>query len=100
MDLRKPLAHANLPLRFPQQQSSGIGGLISTIEIDGQFLALNSWQIKGEKRIVGHRSCGAVQDAKHFVIKTDSLRESCRLRQSLQRFSHNWRIIRASPIYA
>jgi hypothetical protein len=54
--------------------------LISTIEIDGQFLALNSWQIKGEKRIVGHRSCGAVQDAKHFVIKTDSLRESCRLR--------------------
>ena len=45
---------------FASRNSNGpAGGLVSAIEIDGQFLALEAWQIAGEQRIVDYQRCGA-----------------------------------------
>jgi len=50
---RKLPAHTKLALRLSQQQQTGIGGLRATVKIDCEFLAVDSWQVEGERRIVG-----------------------------------------------
>jgi len=41
--LGKPPTYAELPLRLPKQKEAGIGGLISTIKINCEFLATDGW---------------------------------------------------------
>jgi hypothetical protein len=56
---RKPPAHTKLALRLAQQQQTGIGRLGAAVKIYCEFLALDGWQVEGERRIVGHGGCGA-----------------------------------------
>ena len=55
---RKPTAHTKLALRLAQQQQPGIGRLGATVKIYCEFLALDGWQVEGERRIVGHGGRG------------------------------------------
>ena len=55
----KPPAHPELALRLPQQQQAAIRGLVAAVKIHCEFLAANSWQVEGKRRIVGHGGCGA-----------------------------------------
>ena len=54
----KPPAYAYLPLRLPKQKEPAIGGLISSIKINCEFLAMDGWQIEGEQSSFGHDGCG------------------------------------------
>jgi hypothetical protein len=56
---RKPLADTNLALGLWQQQQPGMRGLIASVEIYGDFVAMNRWQFEGKRRIFGHGGCGA-----------------------------------------
>jgi hypothetical protein len=62
----KPLAHTKLALRLAQHQQPGIGGLIASVEIYCDFLAVNGWQVEGKRRIFGHGGCGALRLHKQF----------------------------------
>jgi hypothetical protein len=65
---RKPPAHTQLALRLAQQQQTGIGGLVAAVKIYCDFLAVDSWQVEGERRIVGHGGCGGGADARGSSI--------------------------------
>ena len=91
----KPLTHAKFPLRFPQEQEPGIGGLGSSLKINCEFLALDGWQIKGEQRSFGHGGCGAAQIREALCLDTKLLRESRGLRYSRHTFPHTCCIIQA-----
>lgn len=54
----KPTAYAYLPFRLPKQKEPAIGGLISSIKINCEFLAMDGWQIEGEQSSFGHDGCG------------------------------------------
>jgi hypothetical protein len=41
--LGQPPTYTKLPLRLPKQKEPGIGGLISSIKINCEFLAMDSW---------------------------------------------------------
>jgi len=57
----KPPAYAYLPFRLPKQKEPAIGGLISSIKINCEFLAMDGWQIEGEQSSLRHDGCGALQ---------------------------------------
>jgi hypothetical protein len=57
--IRQPLTDPKLPLGLTQQQETSIRGLVATVEINCEFLAMNGWQIKGEQRRFCHDGCGA-----------------------------------------
>jgi hypothetical protein len=54
----KPTAYAYLPFRLPKQKEPAIGGLISSIKINCEFLAMDGWQIEGEQSSFRHDGCG------------------------------------------
>jgi len=56
---RKPPAHTELAVRLPQQQQTGIGGLVAAVEIHCEFLGADRWQVEGKRRIVVHGGCCA-----------------------------------------
>src|SRR5215467_16088380 len=95
-DLSKPPAYAYLPFRLPKQKEPAIGGLIASIKINCEFLAMVGWQIEGEQSSFGHDGCGGREYAKHLVLATDLLRESRGSCHSRHAFPHISRIIRAS----
>jgi hypothetical protein len=72
----KPPAYAYLPFRLPKQEEPAIGGLISSVEINCEFLTADGWQIEGEQSSFGHDGCGGREYAKHLMSTTDLLRES------------------------
>jgi hypothetical protein len=39
----KPPAYAYLPFRLPEQKEPAIGGLISSVKINCEFLATDGW---------------------------------------------------------
>jgi len=55
---RKPPAHTERALLFPQQKQAGVGGLGPAVKINCDFLAADRWKVKGKQRIVGHGGCG------------------------------------------
>jgi hypothetical protein len=91
----KPTAYAYLPFRLPKQKEPAIGGLISPIKINCEFLAMDGWQIEGEQSSFGHDGCGGREYAKHLVSTTDLLRESRGSYHSRHTFPHISCIIRA-----
>jgi hypothetical protein len=40
-------------------RSSSVGGLVTAVKINCDFLAADRWKVKGKQRIVGHGGCGA-----------------------------------------
>jgi hypothetical protein len=64
----KPPAYANLPFRLPKQKEPAIGGLISSIKINCEFLAMDGWQIEREQSSFGHDGCGALQIREALVL--------------------------------
>ena len=78
----KPPANAELALRLPQQQQTGVRGLVAAVKINCEFLAPDRWQVEGKRCSVGHGGCGArlIRDA--IRLDTDLLRESPALRHS------------------
>src|SRR5215813_979105 len=92
----KPPAYADLPFRLPKQKEPAIGGLISSIKINCEFLAMDGWQIEGEQSSFGHDGCGGREYAKHLVSTTDLLRESRGSCHSRHAFPHISCIIQAS----
>jgi len=92
----KPPAYAYLPFRLPKQKEPAIGGLISSVEINCEFLTMDGWQIEGEQSSFGHDGCGGREYAKHLVSTTDLLRESRGSCHSRHAFPHISCIIRAS----
>src|SRR5215472_8307783 len=97
-DLSKPPAYAYLPFRLPKQKEPAIGGLISSVEINCEFLATDGWQIEGEQSSFGHDGCGGREYAKHLVLTTDLLRESRGSCHSRYTFPHIRCIIQASSL--
>src|SRR5262245_4104165 len=95
-DLSKPPAYAYLPFRLPKQKEPAIGGLISSVEINCEFLTTDGWQIEGEQSSFGHDGCGGREYAKHLVSTTDLLRESRGSCHSRHAFPHICCIIQAS----
>src|SRR5215472_18647894 len=95
-DLSKPPAYAYLPFRLPKQKEPAIGGLISSVEINCEFLTMDGWQIEGEQSSFGHDGCGGREYAKHLVLTTDLLRESRGSCHSRHAFPHIRCIIQAS----
>src|SRR5262245_59945484 len=91
----KPPAYADLPFRLPKQKEPAIGGLISPIEINCEFLTAYGWQIEWEQSSFGHDGCGGREYAKHLVSTTDLLRESRDSCHSRHAFPHISRIIQA-----
>src|SRR5215813_11236862 len=91
----KPPAYADLPFRLPKQKEPAIGGLISSIKINCEFLAMDGWQIEGEQSSFGHDGCGGREYAKHLVSTTDLLRESRGSCHSRHAFPHICCIIQA-----
>ena len=85
----QPPTDAELSLGLPQQQKSGIGGLVSSVEINCEFLTLDGWQIEGERRSFGHGGCGAARIREALRLDTGLLRESRGLRYSRQYLSHS-----------
>jgi hypothetical protein len=57
----KPPTYAKLALRLPKQKEPGVGGLVSSIKINCEFLATDGWQFEGEQRSFGHGGCGAAR---------------------------------------
>src|SRR5215475_5044034 len=94
----KPPAYADLPFRLPKQKEPAIGGLISPIEINCEFLTADGWQIEREQSSFGHDGCGGREYAKHLVSTTDLLRESRDSCHSRHAFPHISRIIQASHL--
>src|SRR5215468_382598 len=94
-DLSKPPAYAYLPFRLPKQKEPAIGGLISSVEINCEFLTMDGWQIEGEQSSFGHDGCGGREYAKHLVLTTDLLRESRGSCHSRHAFPHIRCIIQA-----
>src|SRR5215831_8026515 len=92
----KPPAYAYLPFRLPKQKEPAIGGLISSGEINCEFLTTDGWQIEGEQSSFGHDGCGGREYAKHLVLTTDLLRESRGSCHSRHAFPHIRCIIQAS----
>jgi hypothetical protein len=84
----KPSAHAELALRLPQQQQTGIGRLGAAVKIHCEFLAAGGWQVKGKQRIVGHGGCGARLIREATCRNNDLLRESLVCCHSRLRNSH------------
>src|SRR5215471_21401883 len=95
----KPPAYAYLPFRLPKQKEPAIGGLISSVEINCEFLTTDGWQIEGEQSSFGHDGCGGREYAKHLVLTTDLLRESRSSCHSRHAFPHIRCIIQASNVY-
>ena len=56
--VRKPPAHTERALLFPQQKQAAVGGLGTAVKINCDFLAADRWKVKGKQRIVGHGGCG------------------------------------------
>jgi hypothetical protein len=77
---RKPLAHTKLALRLAHQQQLGIGGLIASVEIYCDFLAM-------KRRIFAHGGCGALRLHKAVRLDTDLLCESGTSRYSRRKIS-------------
>ena len=48
---RKPPAHTKLALRLSQKQQAGVRRLVTTVKIDCEFLAMDSWQVKWKRLI-------------------------------------------------
>src|SRR5215831_13108231 len=94
--LGKPPAYAYLPFRLPKQKEPAIGGLISSIKINCEFLTADGWQIEGEQSSFGHDGCGGREYAKHLVLATDLLRESRGSCHSRHAFPHIRCIIQVS----
>ena len=92
----KPTAYAYLPFHLSKQKQPAIGGLISSIKINCEFLAMDGWQIEGEQSSFGHDGCGGREYAKHLVSTTDLLRESRSSCHSRHTFPHISCIIRVS----
>jgi hypothetical protein len=92
----KPPAYAYLPFCLPKQKEPTIRGLISSIKINCEFLAMDGWQIEGEQSSFGHDGCGGREYAKHLVSTTDLLRESRGSCHSRHAFPHISCIIQAS----
>src|SRR5215468_3890952 len=97
-DLSKPPAYAYLPFRLPKQKEPAIGGLISSVEINREFLTMDGWQIEGEQSSFGHDGCGGREYAKHLVLTTDLLRESRGSCHSRHAFPHIRCIIQARTL--
>src|SRR5215471_13534161 len=97
-DLSKPPAYAYLPFRLPKQKEPAIGGLISSVEINCEFLTMDGWQIEGEQSSFGHDGCGGREYAKHLVLTTDLLRESRGSCHSRHAFPHIRCIIQARKL--
>ena len=78
----EPTAHTELALRLPEQQQAAVRRLVAALKIHCEFLAADTWKVKGKRRIVGHGGCGArlIRDATR--LDTDLLRESLALRHS------------------
>src|SRR5215468_3250765 len=95
----KPPAYAYLPFRLPKQKEPAIGGLISSVEINCEFLTTDGWQIEGEQSSFGHDGCGGREYAKHLVLTTDLLRESRGSCHSRYTFPHIRCIIQASGLF-
>jgi hypothetical protein len=78
----KSSAHPELALRLPQQQQTGIRGLVAALKIHCEFLASDRWQVEGKRCSVDHDGCGArlIRDA--IRLNTDLLRESLASRHS------------------
>jgi hypothetical protein len=57
----KPPAYAHPPFRLPKHKQPGIGGLISSVEINCEFLARDGWQIEGEEGSFRHDGCGVAR---------------------------------------
>src|SRR5580692_6565852 len=82
----KPPAHTELALRPSQQQQTGIGRLVAAVKIYCEFLAADTWKVKGKRRIVGHGGCGARLIHGAICLDNDLLRESlawCHSRHSI-----------------
>src|SRR5215813_13634536 len=95
----KPPAYADLPFRLPKQKEPAIGGLISSIKINCEFLAMDGWQIEGEQSSFGHDGCGGREYAKHLVSTTDLLRESRGSCHSRHAFPHICCIIQVCNLH-
>ena len=57
----KPLAYAYLPFHLPKQKEAAFRGLISSLKINCEFLAMDGWQIEGEQSSFCHDGCGSAQ---------------------------------------
>ena len=55
----KPPAYAYLPFCLPKQEEPRIRGLIASVKINCEFLAMDGWQIEGEQSSFCHDGCGA-----------------------------------------
>ena len=55
----EPQANTMFALRLPQKQHAAIGRLVAAGKIDGEFLALDRWQVERKRRVVSHSGCGA-----------------------------------------
>ena len=77
---KSPYLGTAAPHRLPEQQQAGVARLVAAAKIDCAFLAPDSWQLEGKRRIVGHGGCGArlIRDA--TCLDNDLLRESLALR--------------------
>ena len=78
----EPTAHTELALRLPEQQQAAVRRLVAAVKIHCEFLAADTWKVKGKRCSVGHGGCGArlIRDATR--LDTDLLRESLALRHS------------------
>ena len=59
------VGQAEAPFRLAQQDQAAVGGDQATIEGGRHLLALDGWQMEGEKGIVGHGGRGA------FVVREE-----------------------------
>ena len=48
--VRKPPAHTERALRLSQQQQAAIGGLITAVKINCEFLAADGWKVEGKHK--------------------------------------------------
>jgi hypothetical protein len=66
--------------------------LVTTSKIYSDFLAVDGWQIKGERRVFGHSGCGGGQRVQLIGKISDSVddsRLSCDFSRKNHRFVNN-----------
>jgi hypothetical protein len=63
------------------------GGLIASVEIYCDFLAVNGWQVEGKRSIFGHGGCGALRLHEAVRLNTDLLCETATSRYSRRKIS-------------
>jgi hypothetical protein len=72
----KSSAHPGLALRLPQQQQTGVRGLVATLQIHCECLASDRWQVEGKRCSVDPDGCGALLIRDAIRRNTELLSES------------------------